>query len=95
MSQMGIREDKKYAIPLKPESSSETLRESPTDCSKITGASEVQLWLASFSFVKAKKLIDRLTVGDAGTEVKAVKVSVPETHLESDAYPQIDPLFMS
>ena len=92
---MGIREDKKYAIPLKPESSSETLRESPTDCSKITGASEVESWLASFSFVKTKKLINMLTVGDAETEVKAVKISVPETPLESDAYLQIDTLFIS
>ncbi len=35
---MGIRDEKKYATPLKPESKSERLWDNPTDSSKITGA---------------------------------------------------------
>jgi hypothetical protein len=35
---MGIRDEKKYATPLKPESRSERPCDNPTDSSKITGA---------------------------------------------------------
>lgn len=38
-SQMGMRDDKKYATPFAPESSRERLWLMPTDCSKMTGAS--------------------------------------------------------
>ena len=42
MSQIGIRDDRKYAIPLKPDKRSEMSLLRPTDCSKMTGASDHQ-----------------------------------------------------
>ena len=38
MVQIGIKDDRKYATPLKPESNSDKLWDRPTDSSKITGA---------------------------------------------------------